>query len=137
MTKQLSQHAAAAHQIRRELKSQGVEATVRARTFSGGDAVDVILYDPLPATVEKVEAFARQYQYGSFDGMQDLYEYTNRRDDLPQVKYVQVHTRYSDEIREAVEAYAAEMGLDPWLIFSNQYPNNFWTSRKPRITAAA
>ncbi len=88
-TKRVTPHAAAAKQIRGILKTAFPHTTftVHARSFAGGDAVDVRWIDG-PITRE-VDALIGQYEYGSFDGMQDLYEYTNRRDDIPQVKYVQ------------------------------------------------
>ena len=38
----------------------------------------------------KVRAITDKYTKGSFDGMTDSYDYSNRRDDLPQVKYVTI-----------------------------------------------
>ena len=35
-----------------------------------------------------------KYEYGRFDGMQDLYEYTNVRDDIPQTKYLFIEYDY-------------------------------------------
>ena len=135
MTKHTSEHAAAARMIRRELKGHGIPASVTSRSFAGGTAVDVVIYDQLPATVAKIEAFVAEFQYGRFDGMTDCYDYTNRREDLPQVKYAHVHVRYSDEIRQAAEAEAERLQLpDAWLVLSGRI-GNFWTSRKPRISA--
>jgi hypothetical protein len=39
-------------------------------------------------TEESVNEIVDKYEYGTFDGMEDLYKYDNRRDDIPQVKYV-------------------------------------------------
>ena len=136
MTKQTSQHAAAARAIRNELKRHGIAGRVTSSSYAGGSSVHVHLTDALPATIEAVESFAAQFQFGTFDGMTDSYNVSNRRDDIPQVRFVIVHADYSAEVREAVEAYAAERNIDPWRILSNQYPNDFWTSRKPRIRAA-
>jgi len=135
MTKQTSTHAAAAKMIRAELKRHGIRARVTSKSYAGGNSVDVHLTDELPATIAKVQEYVNQFQYGRFDGMQDLYEYTNRNSDLPQVKYAFVHVRYSDEIRKAAEAEAERMQLpDAWLVLSGRI-GNFWTSRKPRISA--
>ena len=110
MTKQISQHAAAAKMIRKELKDRGIKASVRASTASMTSSVDVdIKQDLHPDAVAEIKAFVDQFQYGSFDGMQDLYEYTNRRDDLPQVKYTFVRVEYSDEIKQAVAKYIGEI----------------------------
>jgi hypothetical protein len=159
MTKQLSNHAAAAKQIRAELKKHNINAVVRA-DGKGTSSVDVYLVDALPATVEQVRAFARQYQYGHFDGMQDLYEYSNRRDDLPQVRFVTVHNRHSDEVRQAAWDYlrAEFAGFEDapaeqykaagfnhaswgafgdvllWRVLTGQL-GHFWRQIKPRVAA--
>ena len=52
-------------------------------------------------TVKMVEAITSKYKLGRFDGMTDSYEYTNRRDDVPQVSYVFLNRTISDDIYEA------------------------------------
>ena len=96
MSKHISHHAAAAKAIRAELKKHGVAGTVRASSYSGGSSVTVTLTDELPATVDAVRAFAGQFQYGHFDGMTDGYEYSNSRDDIPQVRFVFVQNEISE-----------------------------------------
>ena len=49
-----------------------------------------------------MEAITGAYQYGSFDGMTDSYNYTNRRSDIPQVKYVTESRTMSDPIRDFI-----------------------------------
>lgn len=142
---QLSNHAAAAAAIRAELKKHGLKARVRSRSFSMGDAVDVDVYaDLMPAARKEVEAFCGQFQYGHFDGMQDLYEASNRRADLPQSKFVHVTVHYSDEIKAAAREYIAGIsGIEEWR--RDQYEwmalngswGDFWRDRKPRVRAAA
>lgn len=145
MTRTLSSHAAAAKMIRAELKKQGIKARVRARTASMMTAVDVtILQDVLPATLKQIEVFVGQFEYGHFDGMTDCYEYSNSRDDIPQVKFAHVSVEYSDELKAAAKAYVAEInGIDEWerdryewLVIQGTW-GDFWTSRKPRQRAAA
>lgn len=104
MTK-LSAHAHAAKLIRQEIKKHGLEARVRSESYAGGNAVTVTLYDAAPWTFEAVETFAKQFQQGHFDGMVDIYEYSNRRDDIPQVKYVFVQNDISDELRAKAWTY--------------------------------
>ena len=97
-------HALAAKAIRTLLRETypAVKFEVRARSFAGGDAVDVSWTDG--PTSEAVRGLLRPYEYGSFDGMQDLYEYDNRRDDLPQVKYVQERREFSHDATRAMVA---------------------------------
>lgn len=102
MTKRISDHAAAGKLIRAELKKQGIKASVRGQSYSGGDSItvriDVQQADRVlvPAAQEAIQAFCRQFEMGTFNGMEDIYEYTNRNDDLPQVKFVFVQFEYGD-----------------------------------------
>ena len=109
--KPMTTAALAAAKIRKELKQHGISAKVRSSHFSMGDAVDVTIYDQLPAARKKIEAYCDQYQYGHFNGMQDLYEYSNNRTDIPQVKYVSVACEYSDSLKQA--AYEATRAYYP------------------------
>lgn len=96
-------HAQAAAQIRAYLKERGIKAKVRASAFAGGDSVRIALLDDVAPDIKaEVEQFCGQYEMGHFDGMIDLYEYSNVRDDIPQVKYVFVEMEYSPEIRQRV-----------------------------------
>ena len=105
-----SEHALAAKAIRKELKKNGIKAKVRSSSFVGGNAVDIDLIDVMPAVRKKVEEFAREFEYGSFNSMEDIYEHNNRRDDIPQVKYVMIDCDFSEELeKEAWEFLAPKM----------------------------
>lgn len=92
---ELSSQAQAAAMIRKNLKAAfpHTKFKVTSDSFAGGDSVDISWTDG--PTRKQVEAIANRHEYGSFDGMQDLYEYTNVRDDIPQSKYVQCQRGYS------------------------------------------
>lgn len=99
-TKSTAANAAAA--IRAELKTAfpDIKFSVTSDNFAGGDAVRVSWADG--ATDEQVNNIVKKYQYGSFNGMEDIYEYTNTREDLPQSKYVSTSRTISEEINETV-----------------------------------
>jgi hypothetical protein len=99
-----SSHAAAAAALRTELKTAfpGIRFSVTSDSFAGGDAVRVSWTDG-PTTAE-VKEFSGKYQYGNFNGMEDIYEYTNSREDIPQAKYVTESRSASDEITEQIKA---------------------------------
>jgi hypothetical protein len=97
-----TQPALAAKAIKAKLKALGVNCRVKSRTFSMGNAVDIYTENVPPFLLDKVRAIADLHQYGHFDGMADIYEYSNTREDLPQAKYVQVNNDLSDSMREAV-----------------------------------
>lgn len=144
MTKQISEHAAAAKAIRTELKANGINARVRASTGSMTSSVNVdIEQDLTPAAIEEIKTFCNRYQMGHFDGMTDMYEYSNRQD-LPQVKFVFVSVKYSEELKAAAAAYIAEInGIEEheqdrysWMALNGSW-GDFWTAHKPRIRCAA
>ena len=95
MKKALSGHAAAAAAIRSELKAEfpAVKFSVTSESFSMGNAVQIRWTDG-PST-QVVDLIVKKYEYGHFDGMEDIYRYDNRRDDIPQAKYVSTSRKLS------------------------------------------
>jgi hypothetical protein len=143
--KNLSDHAAAAAAIRAELKKHGIRASVRSDSYSMGSSINVkIKQDVSPAALAEIKAFVGKYQYGHFDGMTDSYEYSNSRDDIPQVSYVFVEVDYSDEIKQAARDYIAGIsGIESyerdryeWMALCGSW-GDFWRSRKPRVVLRA
>jgi len=114
MAKAISNYAAAAKQIRVWLKAQGIAARVNSEGYSMGSSVNVYIEDQMPEVVAKVKAFAEKYQYGHFNGMEDIYEYSNSRDDIPQAKFVFVNNYISDAMRQEI-----------WDFILGYYGNNF------------
>ncbi len=49
-------------------------------------------------TEKMVDEITSKYEAGKFDGMTDLYEYTNNRHDVPQVNYVFLTRTISEDI---------------------------------------
>ena len=125
-----SPHAAAAQAIRQDLKKAfpSVKFRVRSDSFSMGNSVDVSWTDG--PTRSDVDRIIGRYQYGHFDGMQDLYEYSNRRDDLPQAKYVSGSRSMSDNVRAELLAYVAERFFEPedreGVTENTRMPNGMW-----------
>lgn len=99
--------------IREELKKEfsGFKFSVTSENFAGGDAVRISWTDG--PTTEQVQEFTKKYQYGHFNGMEDIYEYSNSREDLPQAKYVQTSRGRSNEAYEIIkEKFANEYGAE-------------------------
>ena len=73
-----SSHAATAAAIKAELKAAfpNCKFSVTSDSFSGGDATRIHWTDG--PTSKEVEAITSKYQYGSFNGMEDIYEYSKR-----------------------------------------------------------
>jgi len=77
--------------IKKELKKAfpKVSFSVRHKSFAGGDSIDISWNDgPLSEEVSKI---TDKYEEGSFDGMNDIYEYNHREtwtDNFGGAKYV-------------------------------------------------
>lgn len=97
---QKSTHANCASTLKAELQKafKGVKFSVTSDSFSMGDSVRVKWTDG--PTKKMVEEIADKYQYGHFNGMEDIYEYSNSRDDIPQSKYVFCSRELSEQIKE-------------------------------------
>lgn len=104
MTRTLSPAALAAKEIRVILNKQfpNTKFRVRSDNFSMGDSVDVEWTDG--PTSEAVDKHIAHYQYGNFNGMEDIYEYTNRRDDIPQTKYLHTDRNISADVYKNIVA---------------------------------
>lgn len=104
MTRTTTEHAQCAAAIRRDLKTAypTVPFRVRSKSFSGGDDVTIRWTDG--PTTDQVARLTGQYREGHFNGQIDLYEYSNQRNDIPQVKYV----RSTREISRAAYLDAIE-----------------------------
>lgn len=104
--KELSQTAKCSKAIREELKKKfpGVKFKVNAE---GGSAVNIYYMDgPSYETVEKIVS---KYEMGHYNSMEDIYEYSNRRDDVPQVSYVfttrEISLEYGEEALDEFNKY--------------------------------
>lgn len=51
---------------------------VRSEVYSGGSSMKVRYYSPEP--IQELEDFISSFQYGHFNGMEDIYEYSNREE---------------------------------------------------------
>jgi hypothetical protein len=152
--------AKAAAMIRKEMKANGIKGAVRSSNYAGGSSVRISITNELPATKAALELFASKFKMGHFDGMTDMYEYSNTNADLPQVSFVFVKNDISDEVmqeawdltRTCMEGFedAPESHKEAWSFtskigdggsdflrqtLSDNDPLSFWFNRKPRITA--
>jgi len=101
--------AACADAIRAELKEKfaGVKFSVKSSTFSMGDSVDISWSDFLSR--DEVEAVVSKYQQGRFNGMEDIYEYSNNIEGLPQAKYVSARRDMSEEAKSILVPIAEKL----------------------------
>ena len=107
--KTISTAANCAKFIREELKQsfEGIKFSVTSENYTGGDSVN-IRWEDGPSS-EEVSSITDKYQEGHFNGMEDIYEYSNRRDDIPQTKFVFVNRKMSENTRSILDARSKEI----------------------------
>lgn len=126
-----TQAALCAQAIRKELKQNfpSIKFAVTSRNFAGGNAVDIEWTDGV--TTKEVEKIVNKYQYGHFDGMQDLYEYSNTRNDIPQAKYIQTRRDCSPETEQKIiQQVMRDYGLAEWNDEISQKTFHTWANSK-------
>lgn len=115
----LTDHARGAKNLKKHLAIAfpGVKFTVKSRSYSGGNSIDVAwAFGP---TRKEVEAIANRYQEGSFDGMQDLYEFNQDAASrawgvvMGGAKYVQCSRETGEFWTRIIDALGIKYGLDP------------------------
>lgn len=108
--KKRSTAANAAAAIREELKKTfpGIKFSVTSSNFSMGNSVEIRWEDG--PTNDEVEAITSKYQYGRFNSMEDIYEYTNTREDIPQAKYVHERRDMSEATKKVLEPLRENFG---------------------------
>lgn len=85
-----SVQARAAAEIKNKLKAAGFNPSVSSFAAAGCNGVQVYLPKADMAQRDKIDEIAMPYQYGHFNGMEDMYEISNVIDQLPQVMFVHV-----------------------------------------------
>ena len=99
--RQQSPQAQVAKIVKKHLTGLGIKCRASSDSFSMGNSVTVdIQQDVSPSTAKMIKEYCGQFQYGHFDGMQDMYEYSNSRSDIPQTKYIHANISYSDELKQ-------------------------------------
>ena len=126
MKRELTQAAQCAKKIRLHMKQAGIKCTIKSSNYSMGNSVSVTVFNQPPETMKKLNKNLSIYEYGHFDGMTDSYEYSNRRDDIPQTKYLHINNDISDDLRQAAWAYLRKhaAGADQYPAAINDVPRS-------------
>ena len=82
--------AQAAASIKAKMKAAGFKASVSSFSASMCNGVRVYCDEADYQHKEKINEICMPYQYGHFNGMEDIYEYSSMIPGLPQVKFVQI-----------------------------------------------
>ena len=151
--------AKAAQIIRKHLKDNGITAKVTSQNYAGGNSINVKTFDLLPATEKLINEYISQFEYGHFDGMNDSYNYSNVREDIPQVRFVFLNNEFSKELRQkawdwlrgyydcltdapsnvddACHFRIKELGIyGDHFLYQELKRDAFWRTQKPRIKVA-
>lgn len=75
---------------------------IKTDAFSGGDSMDVKYF--APAEIDDLETFVKSFQYGHFNGMEDLYEYSDSEEIILEGHILQTYKYVSAAWQEATEA---------------------------------
>lgn len=99
--------------IRKELKANfpTQKFTVQSENYTGGDSVRIKWVDGV--TEKAVKDIVDKYQYGHFNGMEDMYEHSNQIEGLPQVKFVFANREFSVTAKQrAKDQVCKDFGID-------------------------
>lgn len=100
--KDKTEAARAAIEIRKLLKKKfpGAKFYIRSKNYTGGDSIYITW--SLGPTRDMVENAVAKYQYGYYDASEDLYKYSNARENIPQVKFVFTTRDYPKDLLEQI-----------------------------------
>jgi hypothetical protein len=95
--------ANAASEIRKVLKIAfpNIKFSVTSENYAGGNSIRVN-WENGP-TVKQVQQYTKDFEMGSFNGMEDIYEMTNYNKNIPQVKYLFLNRSMSKNLKEFLE----------------------------------
>jgi len=54
-------------------------------------------------SIKEIEKLTARYEMGQFNGMTDSYDYSNSRNDIPQVKYVFCERTLTDDVTKKID----------------------------------
>ncbi len=97
-----TEQAKAAQLIRKELKTAYPQTKFSVTSGSGANTSSVNVDWEDGPTCEVIDKIINKYQYGHFDGMTDMYEHSNSREDIPQAKFVFSHRDMSERTKEHI-----------------------------------
>ena len=97
--RKISEQAQVAKLLKKKAKELGIKVVwSKSDSFAGGDSVRLRFNAGSDDAVKQLEDYSHQFKQGHFDGMNDIYEYSNSRDDVPQTKYLFLDDCRADKI---------------------------------------
>ena len=99
--RKLTEAAQVAKILKKKAKEMGLVATATSQNFSMGNSVNIKIKEGTDAALKDFKDYAMKYEAGTFDGMNDIYNYDNVRDDIAQTKYLFIDDQRAATIMEA------------------------------------
>jgi hypothetical protein len=123
--KKLSKAAQVSKLLKAKAKSLGLEVRASSKNFSGGNSVDIKVLKGSDKSFNELKEYSSQFKEGHFDGMNDIYEYSNSRDDIPQTKYLFID---DDRASEILKYYDENIWKTEkkWMWFDNELRSYEW-----------
>lgn len=123
--RKLTPAAQVAKLLKAKAKSLKLEVKASSKNFSGGNSVDIKVLKGSDKSFNELKEYSSQFQSGHFDGMNDIYEYSNSRDDIPQTKYLFID---DDRATQILEYYDENIFRTEkkWMWFDNELRSYEW-----------
>ena len=123
--KKLTPAAQVAKLLKTKAKSLGLEVKASSKNFSGGDSVSIKVLKGSDKSFNELKEYSSQFEQGHFNGMSDIYEYSNSRDDIPQTKYLFID---DDRAVQILEYYDENIFRTEkkWMWFDNELRSYEW-----------
>ena len=117
--RKLTPAAQVAKLLKAKAKSLKLEVKASSKNFSGGNSVDIKVLKGSDKSFNELKEYSSQFKSGHFDGMNDIYEYSNSRDDIPQTKYLFID---DDRATQILEYYDENIFRTEkkWMWFDNE-----------------
>ena len=98
--RKLSEAAQVNKLLKKKAKELGLTVTGSSKNYSIGDHVKINVLKGSDNAFKLLKEYSYKFEYGKFDGMNDIYEITNNRDDIPQTKYLFIQDERANQILE-------------------------------------
>ena len=124
MTK-LSHSAQVNKLLKKKAKELGLDVRGSSKNYSMGCSVTIKVFKGSDDAFNKLKEYSYQFEYGSFDGMNDIYNNDNVRNDIPQTKYLFIN---DDRASEILKYYDENIWKTEkkWMWFDNELRSYEW-----------
>jgi hypothetical protein len=123
--RKLSEAAQVNKLLKKKAKELGLTVTGSSKNYSMGDHVKINVLKGSDNAFNKLKEYSYQFEYGSFDGMNDIYNNDNVRNDIPQTKYLFIDDSRASEILKYYDENIWKTEKK-WMWFDNELRSYEW-----------